>query len=146
MRAALLPEPGRPDGGLLPTRHEAVRAGVTREMRFDVLLTEGFIGRAPDGSTTTLGRGGSDTTAVALAAVLHADACEIFTDVDLAIDKALDVIPLLCDGLFEQAMMKLKPGEVSGPVRTPFGWHLNFRDPDGNLVNFFTPVTPATET
>ena len=31
---------------------------------------------------TTLGRGGSDTTAVALAAVLHADACEIYTDVD----------------------------------------------------------------
>ena len=31
---------------------------------------------------TTLGRGGSDTTAVALAAALHADACEIYTDVD----------------------------------------------------------------
>ncbi|MDW7740256.1 MAG: aspartate kinase [Bacillota bacterium] len=42
----------------------------------------GFQGVAEDGSITTLGRGGSDTTAVALAAALKADCCEIYTDVD----------------------------------------------------------------
>jgi aspartate kinase len=47
-----------------------------------VVVVAGFQGVAPDGSITTLGRGGSDTTAVALAAALRAAECEIFTDVD----------------------------------------------------------------
>lgn len=45
-------------------------------------VVAGFQGTAEDGSITTLGRGGSDTTAVALAAKLEADYCEIYTDVD----------------------------------------------------------------
>ncbi len=45
-------------------------------------VVAGFQGIAPDGRITTLGRGGSDTTAVALAAALKADRCDIFTDVD----------------------------------------------------------------
>jgi aspartate kinase len=47
-----------------------------------VVTVAGFQGVAANGDITTLGRGGSDTTAVALAAALHADACEIFTDVE----------------------------------------------------------------
>ncbi|MDO5425816.1 MAG: aspartate kinase [Eubacteriales bacterium] len=47
-----------------------------------IVLVTGFQGINKFGDYTTLGRGGSDTTAVALAAVLHADACEIYTDVD----------------------------------------------------------------
>ena len=47
-----------------------------------VVIAAGFQGYDPDGNITTLGRGGSDTTAVALAAVLNADCCEIYTDVD----------------------------------------------------------------
>ncbi|WP_457574666.1 aspartate kinase [Desulfolithobacter sp.] len=47
-----------------------------------VVTIAGFQGVTEDGDITTLGRGGSDTTAVALAAALKADACEIFTDVD----------------------------------------------------------------
>jgi len=47
-----------------------------------VVVVAGFQGVDPDGNITTLGRGGSDTTAVALAAALQADACEIFTDVE----------------------------------------------------------------
>ncbi|MCI5149167.1 MAG: aspartate kinase [Candidatus Electrothrix sp. MAN1_4] len=47
-----------------------------------VVVIAGFQGVDDDGDITTLGRGGSDTTAVALAAALKADACEIFTDVD----------------------------------------------------------------
>ena len=42
----------------------------------------GFQGQTPEGETTTLGRGGSDLTAIALAGALNADACQIFTDVD----------------------------------------------------------------
>ena len=47
-----------------------------------VAVVAGFQGMAPDRRVTTLGRGGSDTSAVALAAALHADRCDIFTDVD----------------------------------------------------------------
>ena len=47
-----------------------------------VVVVAGFQGVTPDGQVTTLGRGGSDTTAVALAAALKADQCEIYTDVD----------------------------------------------------------------
>ncbi len=47
-----------------------------------VCVVAGFQGTAPNGDITTLGRGGSDTTAVALAAGLKADMCQIYTDVD----------------------------------------------------------------
>lgn len=47
-----------------------------------VVVIAGFQGRDAHGNITTLGRGGSDTTAVALAAALNADECQIFTDVD----------------------------------------------------------------
>lgn len=47
-----------------------------------VVVVAGFQGVDPGGSITTLGRGGSDTTAVALAAALSADECQIYTDVD----------------------------------------------------------------
>ncbi len=48
----------------------------------NIVIAAGFQGVDDDFNITTLGRGGSDTTAVALAAVLGADACEIYTDVD----------------------------------------------------------------
>ena len=47
-----------------------------------VVVIAGFQGVTADGDISTLGRGGSDTTAVAMAAALHADECQIFTDVD----------------------------------------------------------------
>lgn len=47
-----------------------------------IVIVAGFQGMERGGDVTTLGRGGSDTTAVALAAVLHADKCQIFTDVE----------------------------------------------------------------
>lgn len=55
--------------------HEALDAG-------KIAIVAGFQGVSTDFDVTTLGRGGSDTTAVAMAAALGADACEIFTDVD----------------------------------------------------------------
>ena len=47
-----------------------------------VVIVAGFQGETPEGQITTLGRGGSDLTAVALAAALKADLCQIYTDVD----------------------------------------------------------------
>lgn len=62
--------------GINPERvREALQAG-------KVVIVAGFQGMTPSADISTLGRGGSDTTAVALAAVLKADRCQIFTDVD----------------------------------------------------------------
>lgn len=52
-----------------------------------VVMVAGFQGVNTAGDITTLGRGGSDTTAVALAAFLHADRCQIYTDVDGVYNK-----------------------------------------------------------
>lgn len=57
----------------------ALRAALARG---EIAVVAGFQGEDAQGNVTTLGRGGSDTTAVALAAALKADACEIYTDVD----------------------------------------------------------------
>jgi aspartate kinase len=47
-----------------------------------IVILAGFQGKTPDGKITTLGRGGSDLTAIAMAAAIDADLCQIFTDVD----------------------------------------------------------------
>ena len=61
---------------------------ITKELDAgNVVVVAGFQGMDPDGDITTLGRGGSDTTAVALAAALKADRCQIFTDVDGVYDR-----------------------------------------------------------
>ncbi|MGE0415666.1 MAG: aspartate kinase [Acetobacteraceae bacterium] len=55
---------------------------IRRMQQGQVAVVSGFQGVAPDNRITTLGRGGSDTSAVALAAALKADQCDIYTDVD----------------------------------------------------------------
>ena len=63
-------------------------ARICRELESgNVVVVAGFQGVSPEGNTTTLGRGGSDTTAVALAGYLKADRCQIFTDVDGVYDR-----------------------------------------------------------
>ena len=58
-------------------------AEIIRRMKFgQVAVVSGFQGLGPDNRVTTLGRGGSDTSAVALAAALGAERCDIYTDVD----------------------------------------------------------------
>ncbi|MGB4592625.1 MAG: aspartate kinase [Coriobacteriia bacterium] len=63
---------------------QAVRADRVRDALADgkIVIVAGFQGVTEDGQITTLGRGGSDTTAVAVAAGIDADVCEIYTDVD----------------------------------------------------------------
>src|SRR5256885_9487865 len=79
-----------PQAGILTDRkHTKARiANISPKQIHELLLDDyvvvvaGFQGQAPEGETTTLGRGGSDLTAIALAGALNADACQIFTDVD----------------------------------------------------------------
>jgi len=66
--------------------HEALERGA-------IVLVAGFQGVSTDAEVTTLGRGGSDTTAVALAAALGADVCEIFTDVEGVFSADPRVVP-----------------------------------------------------
>ena len=63
-------------------------ARIRRELEAGkIVVVAGFQGMDREGDITTLGRGGSDTTAVALAACLGADKCQIFTDVDGVYDR-----------------------------------------------------------
>ncbi len=80
-----------------------------------IVTVAGFQGVDDDGDITTLGRGGSDTTAVALAAVLKADVCEIFTDVEGVFtadpniyDKARKIDKISYDEMLELASLGAK--------------------------------------
>jgi len=69
-------------------------ARILRELeQGKVVVVAGFQGVDPEGDVTTLGRGGSDTTAAALAAYLKADKCQIFTDVDGVYDRDPRIFP-----------------------------------------------------
>ena len=61
-----------------------IGAGRIKELveKNNIVVVAGFQGCDPDGNITTLGRGGSDTSAVAIATAIKADICEIYTDVD----------------------------------------------------------------
>ncbi len=76
--------PGRTDDVHGAARIDAIDTALMRERLAagQVAVVAGFQGIAPDGRISTLGRGGSDTSAVALAAALEADRCDIYTDVD----------------------------------------------------------------
>ena len=76
--------PIRTDGAYTKARIETIdTAALEADLsKGCVAIVPGFQGISPDGRITTMGRGGSDTTAVALAAALNADRCDIFTDVD----------------------------------------------------------------
>lgn len=65
--------------GILEVKAERVQKALDEG---NIVVVAGFQGATEDGDITTLGRGGSDTTAVAIAAGLQADICEIYTDVD----------------------------------------------------------------
>jgi aspartate kinase len=76
--------PLRTDNAHGAARIESIEAGtlIERMERGEVAVVAGFQGLAPGNRISTLGRGGSDTSAVALAAALKADRCDIYTDVD----------------------------------------------------------------
>ena len=84
---------------------------ITKELDSNkIVVVTGFQGVNKYDDVTTLGRGGSDTTAVALAAALHADVCEIYTDVDGVYDKdpKLNEYAIKYDKLTYDEMLNMK--------------------------------------
>jgi aspartate kinase len=74
-----------------------------------VVVGAGFQGSTPDGETTTLGRGGSDTTAVALAAAMGASVCDIYTDVSGVYTADPNLVPTakLLDEISYEEMLEM---------------------------------------
>ena len=95
-------------------RIRSIDAGrIRREFRKGhIVIVAGFQGVDAEQNITTLGRGGSDTTAVALAAALHADLCEIYTDVQGVYTADPRIVPnarklrtIACDEMLELASL-----------------------------------------
>ena len=78
-QAGIITDAHHGDSGIRIIAPARVREALSRDK---VAVVTGFQGICPEGDVTSLGRGGSDTTAVALDAALDADRCEIYTDVD----------------------------------------------------------------
>lgn len=111
-----------------------------------VVVIAGFQGMAENGDITTLGRGGSDTTAVALAASLKADLCEIYTDVDgvytadpRIIPQALKLNYISYDEMLELAslgalVLQPRAVEFAKHYAVPLLIRSSFNECEGTLV------------
>jgi len=111
-----------------------------------VVVVSGFQGIDEKGDITTLGRGGSDTTAVALAAALQADVCEIYTDVDGVYttdpnicDKARRLDKISYDEMLEMAslgakVLQIRSVELAKKYNVPVLVKTSFGDGPGTLV------------
>jgi aspartate kinase len=112
----------------------------------NIVIAAGFQGIDEDFNITTLGRGGSDTTAVALAAVLHADACEIYTDVDgvyttdpRIVPEARQVRQISYDEMLELAtagagVMHNRSIEFAKKFAVPVHVRSSFSDTPGTMI------------
>jgi aspartate kinase len=89
-QAGILTDDTHADARILGLRGDRIQKELSRG---NVVVVAGFQGVDRHGDITTLGRGGSDTSAVALAAFLKADECRIYTDVDGVYDKDPTVHP-----------------------------------------------------
>ncbi len=111
-----------------------------------VVVVAGFQGIDEEGSITTLGRGGSDTTAVALAAALEADECQIFTDVDgvYTTDPRVDPKARRLDTItFEEMLemaslgskvLQIRAVEFAGKYNVPLRVLSSFQEGPGTLI------------
>lgn len=111
-----------------------------------VVVVAGFQGVDEEGNITTLGRGGSDTTGVALAAALKADECQIYTDVD----GVYTTDPRVCEGArrldkvtFEEMLemasqgskvLQIRSVEFAGKYNVPLRVLHSFQDGPGTLI------------
>ncbi len=111
----------------------------------DVLVIAGFQGATEDGEITTLGRGGSDTSAVALAAAVGATVCDIYTDVDGLCSADPSVVPdarVLPELSYEETLELAQSGaQVIHPraVELAFKHGIELR-----IRNTFNPLFPGT--
>jgi aspartate kinase len=113
-----------------------------------VCVVAGFQGRDGDGNITTLGRGGSDTTAVALAAALKADECQIYTDVDGVYTTDPRVEPrarrlerITFEEMLEMAslgskVLQIRAVEMAGKYNVPLRVLSSFEDGPGTLITY----------
>jgi len=113
-----------------------------------VVVVAGFQGADHDGNITTLGRGGSDTTAVAMAAALHADECQIYTDVDgvyttdpRIVPKARRLDRITDEEMLEMAslgakVLQLRSVEFAGKYKVPLRVLSSFEDGPGTLITY----------
>jgi aspartate kinase len=120
---------------------EALSAG-------EVVVVAGFQGVDEQGNITTLGRGGSDTTAVALAAALEADECQIYTDVDGVYTTDPRVEPnarrlnrITFEEMMEMAslgskVLQIRAVEFAGKYNVPLRVLSSFEDGEGTLISF----------
>lgn len=122
---------------------EAIYAALDRG---EIAVIAGFQGVDEDGNITTLGRGGSDTTAVAIAAAIKADACEIYTDVDgvyttdpnvCRAAKKLDRVSY--EEMLELAslgakVLQIRSVEIAMKYKVPLWVKSSFTDDPGTLV------------
>lgn len=123
----------------------------TERMRADldqgrVVVVAGFQGVDPEGNITTLGRGGSDTTGVALAAALKADECQIYTDVDgvyttdpRVVEGARRLEKITFEEMLEMAslgskVLQIRSVEFAGKYKVPLRVLSSFQDGPGTLI------------
>jgi len=111
-----------------------------------VVVVAGFQGMDEHGNITTLGRGGSDTTGVALAAALKADECQIFTDVDgvyttdpRVCSKASRLEKITVEEMLELAslgskVLQIRSVEFAGKYNVPLRVLSSFQDGPGTLI------------
>jgi len=113
-----------------------------------VVVIAGFQGADEDGNITTLGRGGSDTTAVAMAAALKADECQIYTDVDGVYTTDPRIVPnarrldrITAEEMLEMAslgakVLQIRSVEFAGKYRVPLRVLSSFEDGPGTLITY----------
>jgi len=111
-----------------------------------IVVVAGFQGVDEAGNITTLGRGGSDTTAVAVAAALKADVCEIYTDVDgvyttdpNVCSKARKLTKISYDEMLEMAslgakVLQIRSVEFAKKYNVPIHVRSSFNDNPGTIV------------
>ena len=112
-----------------------------------VVVVAGFQGADDAGNITTLGRGGSDTTAVALAAALKADECQIYTDVDGVYTTDPRMVPearrldkITFEEMLEMAsqgskILQIRSVEFAGKYNVPLRVMSSFEDGPGTLIS-----------
>ncbi|MEY6432326.1 aspartate kinase [Thioalkalicoccus limnaeus] len=113
-----------------------------------VVVVAGFQGVDETGNITTLGRGGSDTSAVALAAALKADECQIYTDVDGVYTtdpriepRARRLARITFEEMLEMAslgskVLQIRSVEFAGKYRVPLRVLSSFGEGEGTLITF----------
>lgn len=114
----------------------------------NIIVVAGFQGSDDEGNITTLGRGGSDTTAVALAAALKADECRIYTDVDGVYTADPRIVPearRLDKITFEEMLelsslgtkvLQIRSVEFAGKYRVPLRVLSSFEEGPGTLITY----------